>query len=77
MGERRVVVTGLGAITAIGNDAPSYWDALVKGKSGVAEVTRFDTEGFDVRIAADISIRCADHEVVVAVVVDITGRGYR
>ena len=54
MGERRVVITGLGAITAIGNDAPSYWDALVKGKNGVAEVTRFDTEGFDVRIAAEV-----------------------
>jgi len=49
---RRVVVTGTGAITALGNDVGSTWDGLVAGRSGVALVDTFDTSRLDVRIAA-------------------------
>ena len=43
---KRVVVTGLGALTPIGNTKDEYWDALVKGKSGAAPITYFNTEKF-------------------------------
>ena len=42
MGLKRVVVTGLGALTPIGNDINSYWDGLVSGKSGADFITYFD-----------------------------------
>ena len=51
---RRAVVTGLGAVTPIGNDHPTFWRNLVAGVSGVAPITTFDTTGFDVRIAAEV-----------------------
>ena len=51
---RRAVVTGLGAVTPIGNTAPAYWEALVAGKSGVSVITQFDPSGLDVRIAAEV-----------------------
>ena len=38
-GERRVVVTGMGALTPIGNDVPSFWDSLVNGRSGITRIT--------------------------------------
>ena len=50
---RRVVVTGLGAVTPIGNDVASSWDAALQGRSGVDFIGAFDTEGFPVRIAAE------------------------
>src|SRR5437764_1963052 len=49
---RRVVVTGLGAVTPIGNDAPSTWRAAVAGESGVDFIRSFDASGFPVRMAA-------------------------
>jgi len=39
---KRVVVTGLGAITPIGNNVASYWEGLVNGVNGAADITRFD-----------------------------------
>jgi 3-oxoacyl-[acyl-carrier-protein] synthase II len=51
---RRVVVTGMGAITAVGNDVPSTWDGLLAGRSGVATVTSFDPSRLGVRIAAEV-----------------------
>jgi 3-oxoacyl-[acyl-carrier-protein] synthase II len=51
---RRVVVTGLGAITPIGNDVPSTWDAAVSGRSGIDFIRSFDASGFPVRIAAEV-----------------------
>lgn len=50
----RVVVTGLGAITALGNDVPTYWAGLVAGRSGVGPITTYDTSDQAVRIAAEI-----------------------
>ncbi|MGH2972666.1 MAG: beta-ketoacyl-ACP synthase II [Gaiellaceae bacterium] len=51
---RRVVVTGLGAITPIGNDVRSAWRAAVAGESGVDFIRAFDPSGFPVRIAAEV-----------------------
>ncbi|MEZ0241060.1 MAG: beta-ketoacyl synthase N-terminal-like domain-containing protein, partial [Chloroflexota bacterium] len=51
---RRAVVTGMGAITPIGNDAHTFWQNLLAGKSGAGPITSFDTTGHDVRIAAEV-----------------------
>ncbi len=49
-----VVVTGIGALTPVGNDREQSWSALLAGRSGVAEITRFDPEGMPTRIAAEV-----------------------
>jgi 3-oxoacyl-[acyl-carrier-protein] synthase II len=51
---RRAVVTGLGAITPIGNDVATFWSNLTNGVSGVAEITLFDASDLEVRIAAEV-----------------------
>ena len=51
---RRVVVTGLGALTPVGNDVPSMWRALIEGASGTAPITKFDASTFPVRFAAEL-----------------------
>jgi 3-oxoacyl-[acyl-carrier-protein] synthase II len=51
---RRAVVTGLGAVTPIGNDHPTFWRNLVAGVSGAGPITSFDPTGYDVRIAAEV-----------------------
>jgi 3-oxoacyl-[acyl-carrier-protein] synthase II len=52
--DRRVVVTGMGAICAIGNDVPAVWEAAVAGRSGIAPITRFDADGFETRFAGEV-----------------------
>ena len=52
--QRRVVVTGLGVVSPIGNDVDTFWRRLVSGESGVGEITRFDTTDYRVRIAAEV-----------------------
>lgn len=52
--ERRVVVTGVGALTPVGNDVPTTWQNLLDGKSGIDYITAFDTEEFKVKIAAEL-----------------------
>ncbi|SHG28672.1 3-oxoacyl-[acyl-carrier-protein] synthase II [Salegentibacter echinorum] len=51
---KRVVVTGLGALTPIGNNIDEYWEALVTGKSGGAPITYFDTEKFKTKFACEL-----------------------
>jgi 3-oxoacyl-[acyl-carrier-protein] synthase II len=51
---RRVVVTGLGALTPVGNTTEEFWSSLTQGRSGIGPITRFDTEGFPTRIAGEI-----------------------
>ena len=51
---KRVVVTGLGALTPIGNNVNEYWDNLVSGKSGAAPITYFDTEKFKTKFACEL-----------------------
>lgn len=52
--QRRVVVTGVGAVTPLGNTIQESWAAALEGKSGVAQITKFDTTGFDVTIAGEV-----------------------
>ncbi len=51
---KQVVVTGLGVVTPVGNDVPTFWQALTEGRSGVAPITRFDASGYDTRFAAEV-----------------------
>ena len=51
---RRVVVTGLGAISPLGFTAPELWEGLLEGRSGTGPVTRFDTKDLPTKIAAEI-----------------------
>jgi 3-oxoacyl-[acyl-carrier-protein] synthase II len=51
---RRVVITGLGTLSPVGNTADEFWTALVQGRSGVGMITRFDTTGYPTRIAGEV-----------------------
>jgi 3-oxoacyl-[acyl-carrier-protein] synthase II len=53
-GERRVVVTGMGAVTPLGNDVPTYWDGLVAGRSGIDRIASFDPQRLDSKIAGEV-----------------------
>ena len=53
-GRRRVVITGLGALTPLGTDVESTWDALVAGRSGAGEITQFDSSDFAVHFACEV-----------------------
>ena len=54
MKKRRVVITGMGAVTPIGLGIDEFWDGLLKGKNGVAPITRFDASKFDTQFAAEV-----------------------
>jgi 3-oxoacyl-[acyl-carrier-protein] synthase II len=51
---RNVVITGLGAVTPIGNTAPAFWQALIAGRSGIGPITRFDPSRIPTRIAGEV-----------------------
>jgi beta-ketoacyl-acyl-carrier-protein synthase II len=53
-GERRVVVTGMGALTPVGNDVPAFWDGIVNGRSGIGPITIFDPSKVASRVAGEI-----------------------
>lgn len=52
--QRRVVVTGVGAVTPLGNTIEDSWAAALRGQSGIAKITKFDTTGFDVTFAGEV-----------------------
>jgi 3-oxoacyl-[acyl-carrier-protein] synthase II len=54
MTKRRVVVTGMGAVTPIGIGLTDFWEGLISGRNGVAPITKFDTEKFDTKFAAEV-----------------------
>ncbi|GAF19419.1 LOW QUALITY PROTEIN: 3-oxoacyl-[acyl-carrier-protein] synthase, KASII [Bacillus sp. JCM 19046] len=54
MEKRRVVVTGIGAVTPLGNDAATTWESAIAGKSGVGYLTRLDADAFPMKVAAEI-----------------------
>lgn len=54
MERKRVVITGIGAVTPLGNDVATFWQQLTAGVSGVGHITRFDTDGFACRIGAEV-----------------------
>ncbi len=51
---KRVVITGIGAVTPLGNDIETTWDNLIKGRSGISAISRFDPEGLPCRIAGEL-----------------------
>ena len=52
-----IVVTGLGAISPLGNDVATFWDGIRHGRSAMAPVTLFDTSSFDTHFAAEVKVR--------------------
>lgn len=54
MSKRRVVVTGLGAVTPIGNSVQEFWKGIREGKTGIGPITRFDAEEYKVRLVAEV-----------------------
>ena len=54
MSKRRVVVTGMGAVTPIGIGIKEYWEGLIEGKNGVGLITKFDATKFDTKFAAEV-----------------------
>lgn len=52
--KRRVVVTGLGAVTPIGNTVEEFWSSVKEGKVGIGEITKFDTSDYKVKVAAEV-----------------------
>ena len=51
---RRVVITGLGCVTPIGNDVPTFWESLKNGKCGIGPITHFDATDYKVKVAAEV-----------------------
>src|SRR6478735_3979761 len=59
---KRVVITGLGALTPIGNDVDTYWKNLIEGKSGAARITHFNPEKFKTQFACELKdFKISDH----------------
>ena len=54
MSERRVVVTGYGALSCVGNNVADFWDSLVNGRCGLGPITRFDASGYRTQIAGEV-----------------------
>ena len=62
MSKRRVVVTGLGAVTPIGNNVKDFWAGIREGKVGIGSITKFDTTDYKVKIAAEVKdFNAKDH----------------
>jgi 3-oxoacyl-[acyl-carrier-protein] synthase II len=55
MSNRRVVVTGLGVVSPIGSDLKTFWESLVNGRSGIRQITEFDSSTLDCRIAGEVA----------------------
>ena len=51
---RRVVITGMGCVTPIGNDVPTFWESLKTGKCGIGPITHFDTTDYKVKVAGEV-----------------------
>ena len=54
MSKRRVVVTGLGIVSPLGNDLATSWDGIVNGRSGIGPITHFDVSAFPTRIGGEV-----------------------
>ena len=54
MSKRRVVITGLGAVTPLGNNVETFWENIKAGKVGIGKITKFDTADFKVKLAAEV-----------------------
>ena len=61
MSKRRVVITGMGMISPVGNTVQDSWKNILNGCSGVSEITKFDTEGFETKFAATVNFNPEEH----------------
>src|ERR1700676_5074172 len=52
--DRRVVITGMGIVTPVGNDLATFWKNLTEGRSGIRKIAAFDTSGYDCQIAGEV-----------------------
>src|SRR5690349_22561063 len=52
--ERRIVITGLGAVTPLGNDVPTFWQNLIAGQCGIDTIKHFDAAAYDCQIAGEV-----------------------
>ena len=52
--KRRVVITGMGAVTPTGNNVDTFWNSCKEGKVGIDRITKFDTSDFKVKLAAEV-----------------------
>ena len=66
MSKRRVVVTGMGIVSPLGNDLASNWDAICNGRSGIGPVTGFDAATFATRIAAIEALKASHRRALAA-----------
>ena len=57
MEKRRVVITGMGAVTPIGNNVETFWKNVKEGKNGIGSITKFDTTDYKVKIAAGAGVQ--------------------
>ena len=51
---RKVVITGMGAVTPIGNNVADMWDSMIHGRHGIDEITHFDTSDIPIKLAAEV-----------------------
>ena len=70
---RRVVVTGMGCVTPVGNDVPSFWESLKAGKCGIGPITHFDTADHKAKVAAEVKARFGVQDVVINYVGPVIG----
>ena len=61
MAKRRVVITGLGMLSPLGNSVPESWNSIINGNSGVTNFNKFDTEGFETKFAATVNCNAEDY----------------
>jgi len=61
MSERRVVITGMGMISPVGNKVPDAWSNIINGNSGVSVITKFDTKDFETKFAATVNFIAEDY----------------
>ena len=66
MNERRVVITGIGCLSPLGNDLASTWDGLKNGRSGIARITQLDLSPYDCKIGGEVKGFSADEYFNVA-----------
>ena len=60
--KKRVVITGMGAITPVGNSVTEFWDSIRAGRVGIGPITKFDTSEYKVKIAAEVKdFQAKDH----------------
>ena len=61
MSKRRVVITGMGIISPVGNTISESWNNIINGNSGVSVITKFDTTDFETKFAATVNLNPEDH----------------